>query len=432
MAYTPDLSNLSNRNILECCGLSTISDELFVCGAEQFVSLLNNVLSALSSEAIVVDISTLSPLFFLAALHQIPGSWHSADTRKLSKLLLQQIYSAYEVNDILSFLTTTIHDSYVISELFKQIQQLISTNGWENSPTVRLIATWIQSNIPYPTLGTYLNLFFPILLRLLDDLTPDNQVIGLKSTIYMTRNVTKADLVIYNRLEVLLHALERYVYSNYSNVLSNFQLLMVQLLSLIEQPPNISVTPLTIGLTHHDTYLYNLLSTIPQSYSIELKRDRVNMLSQTVPLFESALLPHLSQLVKAIVFFLALPDLAAEEVRYKSMDLVLYICQHCAQQIHIHLFQLSLALIKVITQCSQRKKDKTAKNQNYHELAMKSITCFQQLYGCEGCGDALMRYLIAVCEDKTGSVYVSIILRKAVTRLSITNSEDIPTPMDAI
>ena len=432
MEFPLDLSDLSNQNILKCCGMSSVPKQLSVCTAEQFVSLLNNVISSLNDQVILINNSSLAPLFFLAALHQNPGSWQSTETRKLSKILLQRIYVAYDTEDISSFLVTQNEESCVIPELFKPIQQLITTNQWEFSPTVKLLAAWLQSKLSYPSLGTFIHLFFPILLRLLDDLSPDNQLIGLHSTLHMIRNVTKAELLVYNRDEVLLNALERFTYTNHSQILLNYQLLMVQLLSLMEQTPSKFLSPRTLGLTRHDTYLSCLLSTIPLSTSIELKRVKIQMLSQTVILFNSALLPHLSQLVKAIDFFLMLPDLPGENVRFESMDLILFICEHCNQLIHVHLFPLTLALLKLITQCSENKQVMTAKSDTYRLLAEKSMTCFHRLYACEGCGEVLLGYLVAVCQTEGGSEFVANILRKTITKISIANCKDLSIAKDAI
>lgn len=427
-----DLSDLSNENILECCGLCSVPGQLSVCTTEQFVSLLNNVISALDTRAILINNSSLAPLFFLAALHQNPGSWQSPDTRKLSEIILQRIYLAYESDEMSFFLTTQNEMSCVVTELFKPIQQLITTKQWEFSPTVKLLASWLHSKLSYPFLATHTHLFFPIVLRLLDDLSPDNQLIGLQSTLHMIRNVTKADLIVYNRDEVLLNALERFIYTNHSQILLNYQLVMVKLLSLMEHTPSKSLSPQTLGLTRHDTYLNCLLSTIPLSTTIELKRVKIKMLSQTALLFNSALLPHLSQLVKAIDFFLMLPDFPEENVRFESMKLILFICQHCPQLIHVHLFPLTIALIKLITQCSSNRQDKTAKSDTYRLLAEKSITCFQQLYACEGCDDVLMGYLVAVCQTERGSEFVASILRRTITRISIANCEDLSIAKDAI
>ena len=432
MEFPLDLSDLSNRNILECCGMSPVPKQLSVCTADQFVSLLNNVISALNTQVILINNSSLAPLFFLAALHQSPGSWQSPATRELSTILLQHIYTAYDTDEIFSFLSTQIEESCVLSELFKPIQQLITTKQWEFSPTVKLLAAWLQSKCSYPLLGAYIHLFLPIVLRLLDDLSPDNQLIGLHSTSHMISNVTKAELLVYNRDEVLLSALERFIYTDHSQILLDYQLVMVKLLSLMEQSPSKSLSPETLGLTRHDSHLSCLLSTISLSSTIELKRVRIKMLSRTVVLFNSALLPHLSQLVKAIEFFLSLPDLPSERVRFETMDLILFICQHCYQQIHVHLFPLTLALIKLITQCSGNKQDRTAKSDTYRLLAEKSITCFQRLYACGGCGDVLLGYLVAVCQTEGGSEFVASILRRTITRVSIANYENLSIAKDAI
>ena len=409
----------SDLNILECCGLSAPSDEFNVSDSSHFESLLASLLTDLRSNGIPLVYSSLPSIFMLAVLHQIPGSWRSSNTLDLSHQLLKHIYSVNSAGDMLSLLTTSTRDSCLISHLITPIQQLIATNGWDSSPTVKLIATWIQAQLPYPTLGTHLHLFFPILLRLLDDLSIDNQVLGLTSTLDMIRNVTRADLLLYDRAGVLFNALERFLYSNYHQVLSNYQPVILQLLSLIEETPCRAVSPHTLGLTQHDEFLSNLLSIMSLSYTADLRRDRVKLLLESVPLFQTALLPHLSQVVKSVVFCLELPDTTKEETRFLAMDLILFICQHCSQLIHLYLSDLSLSLIKVITQCSQDKRDRKAKSDTHQQLALKSVACFQKLHACESCGDTLLGYLNSVCDEEQGSTFVTNMLRKAITRISL-------------
>ena len=415
------ISPFSDLNILECCGFTAPSEEFTVSDPSHFESIFTTLLTALREDDIPLVPSCLPPIFMLAVLHQIPGPWQTSSTLSLSHQLLKHIYSFHRAVDMLSLLTTPTRDSCLLSDLLSPIQQLIASDGWDSSPTGKLIATWLQTQLPYPTLGAHLHLFFPILLRLLDDLSIDNQVLGLTSTLHMTRNVTRTDLLVYDRAGVLVNALERYLYSNYHQVLSNYQPVILQLLSVIEEAPCRVLSPHSLGLTQHDTFLSDLLSIIPLSYTADLKRDRVRLLVETVPLFQTALQPHLSQLVKCLVFCLEMPDVTQEETRLLSMDLVLFICQHCSQLMHIYLSDLSLALIKVVTQCSKGKQDNKAKSTTHQQLALKSVTCFHKLHACESCGD-ILDYLHAVCDEEQGSIFVANMLRKAITRISLDKS----------
>ena len=409
------LSPYSDLHILECCGLSTASDEYTVSDSSHFESLFTTLFDEIDDIPLLP--SYLPPVFMLAVLHQIPGSWQSPNTLDLSHQLLKHIYSVHRADGMLSLLTA--QDSCLVSDIFAPIQELIASNGWESSPTVKQIANWIQAQLPYPTLGTHLHLFFPILLRLLDDLSIDNQVLGLTSTLYMARNVTKADLLVYDRIEVLVNALDKFLYSNYHQILSNYQPVILQLLAVLEEAPCRTLSPHTLGLTRHDAFLAELLSIIPTSYTADLKRDRVRLLLETVPRFQSALLPHLSQIIKSVLFCLEMPDVTQEETRLLSMDLILFISQHCSQLIHIYLSDLTLALIKLVTQCSRGKQDQKAKSNTHQQLAMKSIACFQKLHACEKCGDSLLAHLHALCNEEQGATFVTNILRKAITRISL-------------
>ena len=411
---------LSDRRILEHCGLSQISGEFCVSNSFTFESILNEILSNFHPPE---SPDTLPPLFLLAALHHIPGTWQSPNTLALSNELLQHFYEHRNVDNLTDFMVLTQAGDALIFALFRPIQLLFTGNDWSSSPTAKLLALWLQDQLTYPTLGSYLHLFFPILLKLLDDFIPDNKVLALKSCLHMTERVAQADLLIHNRAEVLLSALDGFLYTDYTDVLSNLQPLVSKLLSIVEQPPYKGVSPHMLGLTKHDKYLEKLLQTLMSSSFIEIKRTRIKILLQCILSFGASLYPHLHQIVIIAERYLEIPDKSREETRFLTLDVLLLICQYCSPRIKFYLFRIVLALIKVLTQCSQSKLDTKPKSQLYQQLSHKVVECYERLNECDGCSDQLLQYLKAVEQVKGGSSYVRITLNDVIRRISIEKSD---------
>lgn len=183
-----------------------------------FLQLLRKVEAAKNSLVCPAWKTSLRPLagpiYVFAVTHSLEQPWTSPRSQEVAGQVLALLLQVTECSSVAGFLHGENEDEKgrftVIMGLLKPD---LNKDSWKNNPATKYVFSWTLQKVTRPWLSQHLERILPPSLLISDDYQTENKILGVHCLHHIVLNVPAADLLQYNRAQVLYHALFNHLYA---------------------------------------------------------------------------------------------------------------------------------------------------------------------------------------------------------------------------
>lgn len=314
------------------------------------------------------------PVYIFAITHSLEQPWTRPRSRDVAGEVLALLLRVTECGSVAGFLRGENEDEKgrfaVIMGLLKPD---LNKESWKNSPATKHVFSWTLQQVTRPWLNQHLERILPPSLLISDDYQTENKVLGVQCLHHIVLNVPAADLLQYNRAQVLYHALFNHLYTPEHHLIQAVLLCLLDLFPVLEkalQWKGGAARP----TTHCDEVLQLILTHMEPEHRILLRRTYAGSLPAFVKRRVPGLLDcwysltsslcchlfsfvcrlgiltvrHLKRLERVILGYLEVYDGPEEEARLKILETLKLLMQYTWPRISCRLVVLLKALLKLI------------------------------------------------------------------------------------
>ncbi|XP_006860037.1 PREDICTED: TELO2-interacting protein 2 [Chrysochloris asiatica] len=288
------------------------------------------------------------PIYIFAVTHSVEQPWTSPRSQHVAGKVLSLLLQVSDCGSVAGFLHGENEDD---KGRFGVIMGLLKPNLnkelWKNNPATKHVFSWTLLQVTRPWLNQYLERILPPSLLISDDYQTENKILGICCLHHIVLNVPAADLLQYNRAEVLYHAIFNHLYT------PEHQLIQAVLLCLLDLFPILEKTLQWKGdtarpTTHCDEVLQLILTHMEPEHRLLLRRSYARNLPAFVKRLGILTVRHLKRLERVIIGYLEVYDGPEEEARLKILETLKLLIQHCWPRVSCRLVVLLKALLKLV------------------------------------------------------------------------------------
>ncbi|KAB1257551.1 TELO2-interacting protein 2 [Camelus dromedarius] len=227
--------------------------------------------------------------------------------------------------------------------------------SWKNNPATKHVFSWTLQKVTRPWLSQHLERILPPSLLISDDYQTENRILGVRCLHHIVLNVPAADLLQYNRAQVVYHALFNHLYTPEHHLIQvsvRFDITAV-LPCLLDLFPILEKALHWKGgaarpTTHCDEVLQLVLTHMEPEHRLLLRRTYARNLPAFVKRLGILTVRHLKRLERVIVGYLEVYDGPEEEARLKILETLKLLMQYTWPRVSCRLVVLLKALLKLI------------------------------------------------------------------------------------
>nr|KAF6371012.1 TELO2 interacting protein 2 [Myotis myotis] len=297
-------------------GCSAVAEKAAAVGL-LFTKLLRRVESAKESPGCLAWKRGLrhlaGPIYVFAITHSLQQPWTRPGAREVAREVLALLLRVTECGSVAGFLHGE-HEGEKgrFAEILGLLQPDLNKESWKNNPATKHVFSWTLQQVTRPWLNQHLERILPPSLLISDDYQIENKVLGVHCLHHIVLNVPAADLLQYNRAQVLYHALFNHLY-----------------------------TP-----EHHLIQL--ILTHMEPEHRILLRRTYARNLPAFVKRLGILTVRHWKRLERVILGYLEVYDGPEEEARLKTLETLKLLMQYTWPRVSCRLVVLLKALLKLI------------------------------------------------------------------------------------
>ncbi|XP_016066270.1 PREDICTED: TELO2-interacting protein 2 [Miniopterus natalensis] len=338
------------------------------------------------------------PIYVFAITHSLEQPWTRARSRDVAGEVLALLLRVSECGSVAGFLRGENEDEKgrfaVIMGLLKPD---LNKESWKNSPATKHVFSWTLQQVTWPWLNQHLERILPPSLLISDDYQTENKVLGVQCLHHIVLNVPAADLLQYNRAQVLYHALFNHLYTPEHHLIQAVLLCLLDLFPVLEkalQWKGGAARP----TTHCDEVLQLILTHMEPEHRILLRRTYAGSLPAFVKRLGILTVRHLKRLERVILGYLEVYDGPEEEARLKILETLKLLMQYTWPRISCRLVVLLKALLKLI--CDVARDPSLTPEPVKSALLEAATDCLLLLDHCsKGQVKGLLAKIPQSCED---------------------------------
>ncbi|XP_069872305.1 TELO2-interacting protein 2 [Dipodomys merriami] len=347
------------------------------------------------------DVSHLAgPVYIFAISHSLKQSWTTPRSQEVARKVLTSLLQATECNSVAGFLCGENEEERgrfpVVIGLLKPD---LNKESWKNNPAVKHVFSWTLQQITRPWLSQHLERILPPSLLISDDYQTENKVLGVQCLHHIVLNVPAADLLQYNRAQVLYHAIFNHLYISEHCLIQAVLLCLLDLFPILEKSlhwKGEAVRP----TTHCDEVLQLILTHMEPEHRLLLRRTYARHLPAFVKRLGILTVRHMKRLERVITGYLEVYDGPEEEARLKILETLKLLMQYTWPRISCRLVILLKALLKLV--CDVARDTNLIPEPVKKALLQEATDCLILLDHCsQGQVKGLLARVVLTCTDST-------------------------------
>ncbi|XP_069341062.1 TELO2-interacting protein 2 isoform X2 [Eulemur rufifrons] len=288
------------------------------------------------------------PIYIFAITHSLEQPWTSPRSREVAREVLTLLLQVTECGSVAGFLRGENEDEKGrFTTIMGLLKPDLNKESWKNNPAIKHVFSWTLQQVTRPWLNQHLERILPPSLLISDDYQTENKILGVQCLHHIVLNVPAADLLQYNRAQVLYHAIFNHLYT------PEHDLIQVVLLCLLDLFPVLEKAQQWKGdgarpTTHCDEVLQLVLTHMEPEHRLLLRRTYARHLPAFVKRLGILTVRHMKRLERVITGYLEIYDGPEEEARLKILETLKLLMQHTWPRISCRLVVLLKALLKLI------------------------------------------------------------------------------------
>ncbi|XP_056131777.1 TELO2-interacting protein 2 [Lampris incognitus] len=283
----------------------------------------------LNSEAPVSLLHAVGPLCCVFAVtHFQDQPWTSATSREAAWSLMELLLQAGGWKDHVHLLTGEEKEVKsrrrrgMFGGIMDILQPDLTRERWQCCEAVKLVFSWALLQTSRPALLPHLPRLLPPCLLLTDHHRPDNSLLGIRCLRHLLVNTPRADLLQYNRAEVIYQALYKHLYTTDPPLVKVVLSCLLDLLSVLEKPPSLHHHPSPRKPCRHDDVLRLFLTYMEMEHKVALRRIYASALPKYIDRMGVAVSRHLRRMERVVVGYLEVGDPPEEQSRLWILEVL--------------------------------------------------------------------------------------------------------------
>ncbi|XP_029425102.1 TELO2-interacting protein 2 isoform X2 [Nannospalax galili] len=376
-------------------GLADVAERAAAVG-ELMLQLLGRVEAAPARAAGLRPLA--APVYVFAATHRLQQPWSSPRSRCVAEEVLSALLRVAKCGSVAGFLCGESDDETGrFAAVMGLLRPHLSKESWKNNPAVRHVFSWTLQQVTRPWLSQHLERVLPPSLLISDDYQTENKVLGVQCLHHIVINVPAADLLQYNRAQVLYHALLNHLYMPEHHLIQAVLLCLLDLFPVLEKAVHWKGGGACVT-THCHEVLQLILTHMEPEHRLLLRRTYARNLPAFVKKLEILTVRHLKRLERVIIGYLEVYDGPEDEARLKILETLKLVVQYTWPRISCRLVVLLKALLKLI--CDVARDMSLTPDSTKNALLQEATDCLILLDHCsQGQVKSLLARIVLSCED---------------------------------
>ncbi|XP_057553021.1 TELO2-interacting protein 2 isoform X2 [Hippopotamus amphibius kiboko] len=338
------------------------------------------------------------PIYIFVVTHSSEQPWTSPRSQELAGQVLALLLQVTECGSVAGFLRGENEDEKGrFTAIMGLLKPDLNKDSWKNNPATKHVFSWTLRRVTRPWLSQHLERILPPSLLISDDYQTENKILGVHCLHHIVLNVPAADLLQYNRAQVLYHALFNHLYTREHHVIQAVLLCLLDLFPILEKAlhwKGVAARP----TTHCDEVLQLILMHMEPEHHLLLRRTYARSLPAFVKRLGILAVRHLKRLERVIIGYLEVYDGPEEEARLKILETLKLLMQHTWPRISCRLVVLLKALLKLI--CDVARDSSLTPESVKSALLEEATDCLILLDRCsQGQVKGLLAKISQSCED---------------------------------
>ncbi|XP_023577795.1 TELO2-interacting protein 2 [Octodon degus] len=340
------------------------------------------------------------PAYVFAVTHSLEQPWGSPSSRDVAGEVLAALLRVTDCGSVAGFLRgENQEEEGRLPVILGLLKPSLNKESWKNNPAVKHVFSWTLQQVTRPWLTQYLESTLPPSLLISDDYQTENKILGVRCLHHIVLNVPVADLLQYNRAQVIYHAIFNHLY------MPEYHLIEAVLLCLLDLFPVLEKAQHWTGdaarpTTHCDEVLQLILTHMEAEHRLLLRRTYARNLPTFVGRLGILSVRHLKRLERVIVGYLEVYDGPEEEARLKMLETLKVLMYYTWPRISCRLVVLLKALLKLI--CDVARDQNLTPEPVKNALLEEATGCLIVLdHCCQGQVKDLLARILLSCEDST-------------------------------
>ncbi|XP_012580407.1 PREDICTED: TELO2-interacting protein 2 [Condylura cristata] len=355
--------------------------------------------------------------YIFAVTHTLEQPWTSPSSQDAAGEVLSALLRVSECSSVSGFLRGERRgEKGTLGVVLDLLRPDLNKESWKNNPATKYVFSWTLQQVTRPWLNQYLERVLPSSLLISDDYQTENKVLGVHCLHHIVLNVPAADLLQYNRAEVLYHALFNHLYTPEHLLVQAVLPCLLDLFPVLEKPMHWTGEAARHS-TLCDQVLQLVLTHMEPEHRLLLRRTYARNLPAFVKRLGILTVRHMKRLERVIISYLEVYDGPEEEARLKILETLKLLLQYTWPRISCRLVVLLKVLLKLV--CDVAKDSSLTPEPVKNTLLEKATECMILLDRCsQGQVKGLLAKIAESCDDST---VVNCIIRVQQA------SEDIPS-----
>lgn len=340
------------------------------------------------------------PMYVFAITHRLKQPWTSPGSQRVAGEVLSLLLRVTECSSVAGFLCGENEDDRGrFAMVLGLLKPHLNKESWKNNPAIKHIFSWTLQQVTQPWLNQHLEKILPPSLLISDDYQTENKILGVQCLHHIVINVPAADLVQYNRAQVLYHALFNHLYMPEHHLIQAVLLCLLDLFPVLEKALHWKGDAAR-ATTHCHEVLQLILTHMEPEHRLLLRRTYASNLPAFVKKLGILTVRHLKKLERVILGYLEVYDGPEEETRLKILETLKLVMQYTWPRISCRVVVLLKALLKLI--CDVARDTSLTTEATKSALLQEATDCLILLDHCsQGRVKVLLAKIVLSCEDST-------------------------------
>uniref|UniRef100_A0A8D2IK99 TELO2 interacting protein 2 n=2 Tax=Urocitellus parryii TaxID=9999 RepID=A0A8D2IK99_UROPR len=340
------------------------------------------------------------PIYIFVITHCLEKPWTSPKSQEVAGEVLSLLLRVTGCSSEAGFLRGENEDEkgkfIVVMGLLKPD---LNKETWKNNPAAKHVFSWILQQVTRPWLYQHLERILPPSLLISDDYQTENKILGVRCLHHIVLNVPAADLLQFNRAQVIYHAIFNHLYMPEHNLIQAVLLCLLDLFPILEKTMHWKGDGARTT-THCDEVLRLILTHMEPEHRLLLRRTYARNLPAFVKRLGILTVRHLKRLERVIISYLEVYDGPEEEARLKILETLKLLMQYTWPRISCRLVVLLKAILKLI--CDVARDPTLTPEPVKNTLLQEATDCLILLDHCsQGQVKGLLAKILLSCEDRT-------------------------------
>ncbi|XP_014703227.1 TELO2-interacting protein 2 [Equus asinus] len=338
------------------------------------------------------------PIYIFAVSHSLEQAWTSPRSQDVAGQVLAVLLQVTECASVAGFLHGENEDEKGrFTLIMGLLKPDLNKETWKNNPATKHVFSWTLQQVSRPWLNQHLERILPPSLLISDDYQTENKILGVHCLHHIVLNVPAADLLQYNRAQVVYHALFNHLYTPEHHLIQAVLLCLLDLFPVLEKGlhwKGDAARP----TTHCDEVLQLILTHMEPEHRLLLRRTYARNLPAFVKRLGILTVRHLKRLQRVIIGYLEVYDGPEEEARLKILETLKLLMQYTWPRVSCRLVVLLKALLKLL--CDVARDPSLTPEPIKSALLEEATDCLILLDHCsQGRVKGLLAKILQSCED---------------------------------